>query len=93
MTPAGFRPGQRGEIHRRLGVAGALQHAARPVRTAGKCGPGWTSSSDRVAGIGQQPDGAGAVKGADAGRDALRGVHRHREGRAVRLAVLLHHRD
>ena len=82
--------GQGREVDGGLGVAGALKHAARPrakredvARLHEFVGLG--------GGIGQQRDGAGAVEGADAGRDALGGVDGHGEGRAERLTVLLDH--
>ena len=86
----GPQASQGGEVDRRLRVPGALQHAA-----------GTGAERENVAGLdkfvrpgvrmGQQGDRARAVEGADARRDPLGRVDRHREGGAHGLAVLLHH--
>ena len=82
--------GQGGEVDGGLGVAGALEDAARSrakredvARLHEFVGLG--------GGIGQQRDGAGAVEGADAGRNALGRVDGDGERRAHGLTVLLDH--
>ena len=44
ITPAGLRPGQARDVDRRLGMAGAHQHAAVARPPAGRRGPGVTMS-------------------------------------------------
>src|SRR5439155_1028659 len=81
------------EVHRRLGVAGAAQDAARhrpqrkDVARAGEIlGPHLR--------IDQRADRDRAVVGGGAGRDATSGVDRHGErGRHGRRVVRDHHRD
>src|SRR5207237_3877235 len=78
------------EIHRRLGVAGASQHAAlhraQREHVAGR---------DEIGGghlrIDESADGDGAIVGRDARRDAAACIHADRGGRAHRRRVLDHH--
>ena len=90
-TPAGGKPGQRGQVDRRLGVTRALQHAARPGPQR-KNMPGLHQLFGPRLRVGEDADRLRAVLGADARRDPLRGVDADGEIRAVRLAVLAHHR-
>ena len=90
ITPAGIRPGQAGEIDRRLRLAGALEHAAgaRPER-------------EHVTGLDDVPralrrvdrdlNRAGAIGGGDAGRDTFARLDRLGERRAVRRLVVMGH--
>ncbi len=89
-TPMGRHSASVHQVHRRLGVAGALQHAAGP-RAQRK----HMAGLDQVLGHGGRRrhdlDGFGAVGGADAGGDAARGVHAHLEIGAETFPVLPHH--
>ena len=49
ITPAGLRPGEPREVDGRLGLAGALEHAAG-LAFSGKTWPGWTRSRGRALG-------------------------------------------
>ncbi len=89
---AGLEPGQHGEIYSRLGVAGALQHAARAGAQREHVA-GLHQLVGAGIGIGEYLDRDGAIIGADAGRDALGGVHRDGEIGALDLAVARHHRS
>ena len=82
--------GERGQVHRRLGVAGALEHAAR-TRAQRKHVARLHQVVRHRLRFGQDFDGARPVRRADAGGDAARGVHAHVKIGAKALAVLLHH--
>ena len=90
ITPAGIRPGEAREVDARLGVAGALEHAAglglERVDVAGL---------DEVARAAARVDGdldrVRAVVRRDAGRDALARLDRDRERRLQRRLVLRRH--
>ena len=86
----GAQPGELREVHRRLGVAGALQHAAGP-RAQRKNVAGLHQILRHGGGRRHDLNGFGAVGGADAGGDAARGVHAHLKIGAKTLAVLMHH--
>ena len=87
---ARVQAGEGGEVDRGFGVAGALEDATR----AGE-------QREDVAGlhecfglglrVGEDRDGLRAVVGRDAGGNPFGGVDGHREGGALRLAVLRHH--
>ena len=82
--------GESGEIHCRLGVAGALQHT--PAAGAQREHvPRLHQVVGQRGGFGQGLDGRGAVGGADAGGDALRGVDAGLEVGTVGLAVVEYH--
>ena len=85
-----LQPGELAQVDRRLGVAGAHQHAAAPrAQRKDMAGAGKVA---RCRGrLGQRADGGGAVGGRHAGGGAGAQVHRNREGRAMRLAVDGHH--
>ena len=89
----GGQPGQPGQVDGRLGVPAADEHATLAVaQREDVAGPG---QLPRLGGrVGQHPDGVGAVGGADAGADAVAGVHRDRVRRAqLVLVVRGHQRD
>ena len=88
--PTGRQAGERGQVHRRLGVAGALEHAAR-TRAQRKHVARLHEVVRHRRRFGQDFDGARPVRRADAGGDAVRGVHAHVKIGAKALAVLLHH--
>ena len=88
--PGGVEPGEPGQIDGGLGVAGPLEHAARPgAQREDVTGPGQVVATD--GGVGQGPDGQGPVAGRDARGGALDEVDRVGEGGAVALGVALHH--
>ena len=78
--------GGAGQVHRRFGVSGSLEHAAGPV-------PQWEDVPGPVqvvrAGVGvdQGGDGGRPVRGRDPGGRAVPIVHAHREGGSLRLRV------
>ena len=86
----GVHARQTGQVHRRLGVAGALEHATLGVAqredVAGPC-----QVARLRGGVDQRPDGRRAVRRRDAGRGAVHVVHRVGERRAVRLGVVADH--
>jgi len=87
----GRQAGERHQIDGRLRVAGALQHAARTG--AQREDVAGLHQLLRVGiGIGQNLDRAGAVVGADARGNPLRGIDGDREIGAVALAVARDHR-
>ena len=86
----GRQPASVRQVHRRLGVAGALEHAAGPGAQR-KNMAGLHEIFRRRCRFGHDLDGARPVGGADAGGDAARGVHAHLKIRAEAFAVLLHH--
>ena len=82
--------GQGAEVHRGLGVAGPLEHAAGPgpqrkdVARPGELGP--------LAGVvGQRNHRGRSIRGRDSRRGALDEVDRHGEGGSHRLGVVHHH--
>ena len=81
---------QTGQIDRRLGVAGAAQHAARhgPQRKHMARPDKGIRMRTRV---GQQVNGAGAISGGNAGGDAGGGIHAHGEGGFVAFVVAAGH--
>ena len=85
--PAAGEPHQ---IHRRLRVTRALQHAAR-ARAQGKHMAGLHQIIRDRSRVGHDADGLGAVRGADAGGDISRGVDADLEIRFKCLAVLADH--
>ena len=89
----GGQPGQAGQVDRRLGVAAADQHAALAVAQREDV-PGTGQLPRLGRRVGQRARGVGAVGRADAGADAVAGVHRDRVGRAqLVLVVRGHQRD
>ena len=79
-TPAGYRPARLREVNRRLGLAGAHQHAALAGAQRED-----VARHDVVVWLGDfgsmsTCDGAGAVGGGDAGSDAGARLDRDREG-------------
>ena len=86
----GPQAGELRQVHRRLGVAGALQHAAGPCPQRKHM-----AGLDQIVGHhgrrGHDLDRPGAVGGADARGNAAGGIHAHLKIRAKALAVLLHH--
>ncbi len=90
MTPDGSCAREMHEVHGRLGVAGAPEHAA-----------GLGAQRKNVARLhqvirhggrrGHDANGFRAVGGADAAADAVGGIHADLEIRAKTLAVLLNH--
>ena len=90
-TPAGFKPGEPSEIHRRLRLARSLEHAAR-LRAERED----VSGLDEVAGSGPRVDRhldrARSIVRGDAGRDTLPCLDGDGEGRSERRLVPLGHR-
>ncbi len=82
--------GELHEVHGRLGVARALQYAAR-LRAQRKDVARLHEVVRHCGRFGHHPDGASAVGCADARAHASRSVHAHLEIRAKRLAVLRDH--
>ena len=79
MTPGGIEPGEARDIDRRLGVAGAHQHAAVP----GDQREDMAGRDDVAIVLGRidgDGDGVGAVMRGDAGRDAFPRLDRDGEG-------------
>ena len=85
--------GQHGEVDGRLGVPAAHEHATLAV-AQGEDVPG-PGQLPRLRGrVGEGARRVGAVRGADAGADAVAGVHGDRVGRAqLVLVVRGHQRD
>ena len=82
--------GEPREVDGGLGLAGALEHAAR----AGAQREDVTGLDDVARAGGRRArhlDGVGAILGRDAGLDALAGLDRDRERGLVRRLVVLHH--
>ena len=69
ITPAGYSPGEPGEIHARLGLADPLQHAAGP-RAQREHVPGAPQVARDRGGIDRDADRRRAVGRRDPGRDA-----------------------
>ena len=85
-TPAGVQPREPREVDGRLGLAGALEHAARRARSGKTC-PGWTRSCGPLRRVDRDLDRARAVVRGDAGGDALARLDRDGERRAERRLV------
>ena len=85
-------PREARQVHARLGLADALQHAPRP-RPQREHVPGTPQVGRHRGGIDRDADGRCAVGRGDAGRhpEAGRRVDRDGEGRLVRLGILLGH--
>ena len=86
----GTQAGEPHEINRRLGVAGATQHAAFAI-TQRKNVAGANEIVALGFGIGQHLDRVGAVGGGNSRAHAVRGVHGNRVSRAHPFHVLLRH--
>ena len=84
------QPGEHGQVDRRLGLAGALEHAAAPRAQRED-----VARPQQVVGTGARidrgQDGGGAVGRRDPGRDLAARLDRHRERGAERRGVVLHH--
>ena len=79
ITPAGVEPGQPRDVDRRLGMAGADQHAAGPSDQR----EDMAGRDDRVGAVGgvdRHGDGPRPVGGADAGGDPVARLDRDGEG-------------
>ena len=86
--PGGVEAGQPGQVHRRLGLAGALEHAAGD-RAQREHVPGPGQVLGARLGIDGGEDGLGAVGGGDAGGGAALGLDGHAERGAETGGVLL----
>ena len=87
----GLEAGEPGEVEGGLGMAGPPQDAAGDTLQREN-----VAGTDEIAGrggvVGQQADGPGPIEGADAGGDALTGVHRYGEcGPVAVLFIQRHH--
>ena len=79
ITPDGIEPGEPGDVDRRLGMAGADQHAA-VARDQRKDVARRDDMLGALGGVDRDRDGAGAVGGGNAGGDALARLDRGGEG-------------
>ena len=91
ITPLGIEPGQPRDVDRRLGMAGADQDAA-VARDQRKDMARRDDMLGPLGGVDRHRDGARAVGGADAGRDAFLRLDRGGEGGLVAGAVGPAHR-
>ena len=87
----GIEAGEARDVDRRLGMAGADQHAARP-RDQREDVAGRDDRVRALGGVDRDRDGARAVGGADAGGDPLARLDRDGEGGLVAAAVGAAHR-
>ena len=90
ITAASGRPARRVRSSGGLGVAGAAQHAVRH----GAERKHMAGADERIGmggGIGEQADGVGAVRGGDAGGDAVGGIHADGEGGFVAFEIAAGH--
>ena len=90
MTPAGFRPGEAGEVDGGLGLADALQHAARAALER-KDVARLDEVAGRALGVDGDLDRARPIVRGDAGGDALAGLDRDGERGLERRFVLRRH--
>ena len=89
-TPAGWSPASCARSTA-ASVWPARRSTPPALARSGKTWPGCTRSSGLGFGIGQDADGRGAIRGADAGGDAARGIDGNGEIRALALAIIRHH--
>ena len=90
MTAIGPAARESCQIHRRFGMAGALQHAAGP-RAQRKDVPGLNQIFRHRRRLRHDADCLGAIGGADAGGDAASGIDADLKVGFERLAVLANH--
>ncbi len=86
-----MQAGQDREVDRRLGVARALEHAARTGAQRKDVAGLHQLLRPRLR-VGEYADGLGAVVGADARRDSFGRIDAHRKVRAMHLAIAGDHR-
>ena len=90
ITPDGLRPASRDDVDRRLGMAGADQHAAVP-RDQREDVAGRDEMVGPLRGVDRHRDGAGAVGGGDAGRHPFLGLDRDGEGGLEPAVIVARH--